>query len=96
MTPPPSPLFDAASLTSHIGRRILLRGQFVGPVMLDGVEDLGSTVSLRVRLPDGGLRETVLDVEELNDGSSLEVLGEAMNFVDGGLGRISRSSPRAD
>jgi len=83
MTPPPSSLFDAASLTSHIGRRILLRGQFVGPVMLDGVEDLGSTVSLRVRLPDGGLRETVLDVEELNDGTSYEVLGEAMNLVNG-------------
>ena len=83
MTPPPSPLFDAASLTSLIGRRVLLRGQFVGPVTLDGVEDLGSTVSLRVRLPDGALRETVLDIEELNDGSSFEVLGEAMNLVDG-------------
>jgi len=76
-------MFDAPTLISLIGRRVLLRGQFVGPVTLDGVEDLGTTVSLRVRVSDGGLRETVLDVEELNDGASFEVLGEAMNVVNG-------------
>lgn len=84
MTLPAQIMFDATTLTSFIGRRILLRGQFVGPVTLDGVEDLGETFSLRVRLADGALRETVLDTEELNDGSSFEVLGEAMNLVSGG------------
>ena len=50
---PAAPMtFDAAHLTELIGRRILLRGQFIGPVTLDGVEDLGGTFSLRVRSPD--------------------------------------------
>ncbi len=34
-------------------------------------------------MPDGELRETVLDVEELDDGSSFDLLGEATSFVDG-------------
>jgi len=52
-------------------------------VTLDGAEDLGGTFGLRVRMPDGELRETVLDVEELDDGSSFEVLGEATSSVSG-------------
>jgi len=79
----PEPVHDASSLTTLIGRRVLLRGQFVGPVTLDGVEDLGGSTSLRVRMTDGALRETVIDDEELNDGSSFELLGDALSPVDG-------------
>ncbi len=71
MTLPPSSTLDAAALEALTGRRIRVAGHFVDPVTLDGVEDLGDAVSIRVRAPDGGLHETVLDLEELADGTEM-------------------------
>ncbi|MBA2767483.1 MAG: hypothetical protein H0U33_10975, partial [Solirubrobacterales bacterium] len=44
---PSSPALDAAALGALAGRRLSLHGHFVGPVVLDGVEDLGGAVTLR-------------------------------------------------
>ncbi len=79
---PSSPTLDAAALNTLVGRRIIVSGHFVGPVTLDGVEDLGHAVSLRVRAPDGHLHETVLDLEELADGT-VETADEGVRLVAG-------------
>jgi hypothetical protein len=52
------------SLDALVGRRITVHGHFVDPVTLDGVEDPGDAVGLRVRTADGKLHKTVLDLEE--------------------------------
>lgn len=78
-----SPTLDAAALEALVGRRILVSGHFVGPVMLDGTEDLGDAVSLRIRTPDGNLHETVLAVGELGDGI-VEPADEGARLVNGG------------
>ncbi len=78
-----SPTLDAAALEALVGRRIKVSGHFVGPVTLDGVEDLGDAVTIRVRSPDGRLHETVLDAEELADGT-LEAADEGLRLVNGG------------
>jgi superfamily II DNA or RNA helicase len=77
-----TPALDASALADLIGRRVTLRGHFVDPVTLDGVEDLGDAVSLRVRTHDGHLHETVLDPEELADGTVTPV-DEGIRLVDG-------------
>jgi hypothetical protein len=51
--------------------------------MLDGIDDLGDAVSLRIRTADGNLHETVLSIAELGDGV-IEVAEEAGRLVDGG------------
>ena len=80
---PPSSTLDAASLHALIGRRVLIRGQFVGPVTLEGVEDLGQAFDLRVRTPEGNLRETTVDRDELADGA-VELADEGVQLVEGG------------
>jgi hypothetical protein len=77
-----SPTLDAAALEALVGRRIIVSGHFVGTVTLDGVEDLGDAVSLRVRTSDGSLHETVLDREELSAGA-VERADEGVRLVDG-------------
>ena len=77
-----SPTLDAAALEALVGRRIIVSGHFVGTVTLDGVEDLGDAVSLRVRTSDGSLHETVLDREELGAGA-VEQADEGVRLVDG-------------
>ena len=77
-----SPTLDAAALEALVGRRIIVSGHFVGAVTLDGVEDLGDAVSLRVRTSDGSLHETVLDREELGAGT-VERADEGVRLVDG-------------
>ena len=77
-----SPTLDAAALEALVGRRIIVSGHFVGAVTLDGVEDLGDAVSLRVRTSDGSLHETVLDREELGAGA-VERADEGVRLVDG-------------
>lgn len=77
-----SSTLDADTLAALIGRRITLQGHFVDPVTLDGVEDLGDAVSLRVRTHDGHLHETVLDAEELADGT-VAPADEGIRLVDG-------------
>jgi superfamily II DNA or RNA helicase len=76
------PTLDAASLEAMIGRQMTVVGHFVGPVTLDGVEDLGDAVSLRVRTPDGTLDETVLDLAELG-GGVVQLVDEGARLVDG-------------
>jgi len=83
LTLPPSSTLDAAALEALTGRRIRVAGHFVDPVTLDGVEDLGDAVSIRVRAPDGGLHETVLDLEELADGTVVAA-DEGLRLVNGG------------
>lgn len=77
-----SPTLDAAALEALVGQRITVSGHFVGPVILDGVEDLGGAVSLRIRSPDGTLHETVLDRDELS-GGVVEPIGQGSRLVDG-------------
>jgi superfamily II DNA or RNA helicase len=73
---------DATALQDLIGRRITIFGHFVGFVTLDGVEDLGDAVSLRVRTSRGGLEETVLDLTELAAGI-VQPADEGAQLVDG-------------
>lgn len=49
---------------------------------LDGVEDLGDAVSLRVRTADGNLQETVLDLDELANGT-IGPADDGVRLVDG-------------
>jgi len=77
-----SPTVDVAALEALIGRRITVAGHFVGPVTLDGVEDLGDVVVLRVRTPEGRLEETTIALAELADGTVAEEQGARL--VDGG------------
>lgn len=78
----PQPVQNAATLEALVGQRVAVRGHFVGPVTLDGVEDLGDAVQLRVRDADGRLHETVIDLDELADGI-LEATDEGPGLVDG-------------
>jgi superfamily II DNA or RNA helicase len=77
-----SQTLDAAALEALTGRRIIVSGHFVGPVTLDGVENLGDAVSLRVRTVEGSLEETVLDIEELS-GGIVEAVDEGVRLVGG-------------
>jgi superfamily II DNA or RNA helicase len=72
-----------AALEALIGRRITVAGHFVGLVTLDGVEDLGDVVVLRIRTPEGRLDETTIEVSELADGTVIAE-EEGARLVDGG------------
>ena len=78
----PSPTLDAAALEALIGRRITVEGHFVGPVTLDGVEDLGDAVSLRIRKADGTLAETTVAIDELAAGT-VSAADDGTRLVDG-------------
>jgi hypothetical protein len=78
----PSPTLDAAALEALIGRRITVEGHFVGPVTLDGVEDLGDAVSLRIRKADGTLAETTVAIDELAVGI-VSAADDGTRLVDG-------------
>ncbi len=73
----------ASDLAALIGRRISVAGHFVGFVTLDGVDDLGHAVSLRIRTADGVLQETVLELAELESGT-VAPAEEGAGLVEGG------------
>lgn len=78
-----SPTLDAAALEALVGRRITVTGHFVGLVTLDGLEDLGDAVHLRVRGSDGVLEETMITNTELTSGV-VEPADAELALVDGG------------
>ncbi len=53
---------DVANLISH---KVLLKGHFEHPVIIEDARSLGSSFELRVRLPNGHLEEAVLTQEEI-------------------------------
>lgn len=84
-----SPTLDAAALEALVGRRITVSGHFVGPVTLDRVEDLGDTIWITVRLPDGSLGETGIGADELADGTLNQSLIKLRDLVAGGTLRLN-------
>jgi superfamily II DNA or RNA helicase len=73
----------ASSLDELTGKRLRLRGHFVGAVRLEGVEPIGpSTYLLRVRTDSGGLEETAVTDEDLAAGL-VEPLEERPPLVPG-------------
>jgi superfamily II DNA or RNA helicase len=79
------PAADVGSRMPHdlIGKRIRLRGHFIGAIRLEGVEDLGGAYLLRVRTDAGSLDETTITAEELTAGA-LEHVDEGKQLVEGG------------
>jgi superfamily II DNA or RNA helicase len=72
-----------SSVDALVGRRVHLRGHFVGTVLVEDVEPLGGGLHhLRVRTESGALDETDISDHELRDGS-VELV-ETAALVDGG------------
>lgn len=55
---------DVANLINH---KVLLKGHFEHPVIIEDVRSLGNSFELRVRLPNGHLEEAVLTQEEIDN-----------------------------
>jgi superfamily II DNA or RNA helicase len=73
-----------SKLEDLAGRRVRLRGHFVGAVRLEGVEAIGAgAYLLRVRTDAGTLEETTVTDEDL-DGGLLEAVEERAPLVSGG------------
>ncbi len=58
-------------LTSLINQRVLLKGHFEHPVLIEDIRPLGSSYEVRVRLASGALEETTLSKNEVD-----AILGE--------------------
>jgi len=70
-------------LQQLIGKRIRLKGHFVGVVRLEGVDELDNAYLLRVRTAEGRLDETTITADELGNGA-LEHVDEGKELVEGG------------
>src|SRR4051794_9783707 len=70
-------------LQQLVGKRIRLKGHFVGVVRLEGVDELDHAYLLRVRTADGRLDETTVTADELGNGA-LEHVDEGKELVEGG------------
>lgn len=57
---------EFASLRAALGRRLLLKGFYSDPVLIEGISEEGSLIFLRVRTADGRPDEVIIDPDDLH------------------------------
>ena len=58
---------ESSNVAILINQKVLLKGHFEHPVIIEDVRSLGNSFELRVRLPNGHLEEAVLTQEEIDN-----------------------------
>src|SRR4030043_2409914 len=58
---------ESSNVATLINQKVLLKGHFEHPVVIEDFRSLGNSFELRVRLPNGHLEEAVLTQEEIDN-----------------------------